>query len=273
MMKPLSVGNVVSAGLRIYRDNFKKYYRLAFISSLWGLVPVYGWAKFYAYQALIARLAYGEVTEKPESIQDANRLIKGKMWSFLGAAILVGLRFMLAYVLGAIAIALIGGVLITMIISALSLVLGESGGAIGAILSIIIYIAIFVLFIAYLTRLFASFSATELLLATKENLNASESMKASQEMTKSYLKNLILIYLIASLVSFPIWGLIFTLQILPAFLQQSNPFFASGIFTVLTFIFNAVTSALILPFWQSVKAVIYYDLKVRREGMGLDLRK
>lgn len=33
-MKPLGVGNVVSAGLRIYRDNFKKYYRLAFIAYL-----------------------------------------------------------------------------------------------------------------------------------------------------------------------------------------------------------------------------------------------
>lgn len=28
---PLSVGNVVSASLRVYRDRFKLYYRLAFL--------------------------------------------------------------------------------------------------------------------------------------------------------------------------------------------------------------------------------------------------
>ena len=263
-MKPLSVGNVVSAGLRIYRDNFKKYYRLAFIGSLWALIPIYGWAKYCAYNALIARLAYGEVTEKPETIQDANRLIKGRMWSFLGAAILVGLRFLLAYILGGIAVSIVTGV----IVRALSFL-----GSIGTVLGILLSIAIFVLFIGYLIRLFASFSATELLLATREDLNASGSIRASKELTEGYLKNLILIFLISSLVSLPIWGLIFTLQVLPSFLQNNNPFFASGLFTIFTLIFNSATSALILPFWQSIKAVIYYDLKVRREGMGLDLRK
>ena len=39
-MKPLSVGNVVSAGLRIYRDNFKKYFWLAFVGYLWFYIPI-----------------------------------------------------------------------------------------------------------------------------------------------------------------------------------------------------------------------------------------
>jgi len=263
-MKPLSVGNVVSAGLRIYRDNFKKYYRLALIGSLWALIPIYGTAKFYAHQALIARLAYGEVTEQPESIQDAYRPIKGRMWSFLGAALLVSLRFILAYILGGLAIALVVGVL-GMALSFL--------GVVGSVLSVLLSIAVFVLFFGYLIRLFASFSATELLLSTNENMNASESLRGSQELTKGYLKNLVLIYLISSLVSFPILGIIFTVQILPAFLQDASPIFNSGLFTIFKLVFNSITTALILPFWQSVKAVLYYDLKVRREGMGLDLRK
>jgi hypothetical protein len=28
----------------------------------------------------------------------------------------------------------------------------------------------------------------------------------------------------------------------------------------------------VMPFWQSIKAVIYYDLRSRREGLGLQLR-
>jgi hypothetical protein len=32
------------------------------------------------------------------------------------------------------------------------------------------------------------------------------------------------------------------------------------------------SNAAILPFLQTVKAVIYYDLRSRREGLGLQLR-
>jgi len=272
-MKPLSVGNVVSAGLRIYRDNFKNYYRLAFIGSLWAWIPIYGTAKFYAYQGLISRLAYGEIIEQPETVRDANRHVKGRMWSFLGAAILVWLRFLLAYILGLLAIILVVGGLTTVINWTLSFILGDNGGIIGTILSIILSVAVLVVFFGYLIRLFASFSVSELVLATEENINASQSLKRSQELTKSYLQNLILIYLISSLVSFPLLGLIFTLQVLPTFIQDSNLAAYTGIFTIFQLIFNSLTTALILPFWQSIKAVIYYDLKVRREGMGLNLRK
>jgi hypothetical protein len=33
-----------------------------------------------------------------------------------------------------------------------------------------------------------------------------------------------------------------------------------------------VTGALFAPFWQSIKAVIYYDLLSRKEGLGIELR-
>ena len=218
-------------------------------------------------------MAYSEVIEKLESIQDANRFVKGRMWSFLGAAILVLLRFILAYIVGVIALALLGGLSIVVIITALSAVLGDSGTIIGTIISILIYIALFVLFFGYLIRLFASFSASELFLSKEENVNASEALKQSRELTKGHLTNLVLIYFIASLVSFPLLGIIFTIQILPVYIQDSYPILSSEIFRIFQFVFNIITTALILPFWQSIKAVIYYDLKVRREGMGLDLRK
>jgi hypothetical protein len=41
---------------------------------------------------------------------------------------------------------------------------------------------------------------------------------------------------------------------------------------VLTFGLSFVGGALILPFGQTVKAVVYYDLRSRREGLGLQLR-
>ncbi|GFZ94066.1 hypothetical protein [Okeania sp. KiyG1] len=34
-----------------------------------------------------------------------------------------------------------------------------------------------------------------------------------------------------------------------------------------------LSNVFLLPFWQAIKAVVYYDLRTRREGMGLQLRK
>ena len=90
---PLSVGNVVSASLRIYRDHFKSYLGLALVASLWLFVPVYGWAKYSAIAALISRLAFGEVRENPETVSDARREVDPRKWSFFGAGILTVLIY------------------------------------------------------------------------------------------------------------------------------------------------------------------------------------
>jgi hypothetical protein len=109
---PLSVGNVVSASLRIYRDHFKSYFGLAFVASLWLLVPIYGWAKYSAISALISRLAFGEVREKPETVSDARREVNPRMWSFLGAGILTFLIYIGVSLVGGIAIAILAGGLV-----------------------------------------------------------------------------------------------------------------------------------------------------------------
>ena len=46
-LEPLQVGKVISAGLRIYRDNFKSYIAIALQASLWGFVP------FFAFIVLL----------------------------------------------------------------------------------------------------------------------------------------------------------------------------------------------------------------------------
>jgi hypothetical protein len=41
---------------------------------------------------------------------------------------------------------------------------------------------------------------------------------------------------------------------------------------VVLFAVSILSGALIMPFWQVIKAVIYYDVRARREGFGLQLR-
>ena len=81
-IQPLSIGNVVSAGVRLYRSHLKTYLKLALIAHLWALVPIYGWAKYAAISGLISRLAFGELTYQPESVEEARSHVNPRFWSF-----------------------------------------------------------------------------------------------------------------------------------------------------------------------------------------------
>lgn len=276
-MKSLSVGNVVSASLRIYRDHFTDYFRLAFIGYLWILVPVYGWAKLAAMMGLISRLAFGEVTEKPESIRDAQRYIKPRMWKFLSAVILVLLIFIGAWIA-----LLIGGVIFSvvgaLIAGVMTNIFGESrltSIIIGIVAGLMIIIGFVLLIIGYIwlvSRLFI----VELPLGIEENINATEAISRSWELTKDSVFRIQLIVFIAFLISLPITAVVqiasFVLQGVLGSLYPAD----SGIFGLLygtaIFAITIGSSALMVPFWQSIKAVVYYDLRIRREGFGMEMR-
>ena len=66
--------------------------------------------------------------------------------------------------------------------------------------------------------------------------------------------------------------LAFVLQIAIGTGIESNPSLAT-IAIILYILIALAGGAFMVPFWQAIKAVIYYDLRVRREGMGIDLRK
>lgn len=263
---PLSAGDVVSAGLRIYRDRFKSYYSLAFIAYLWILVPIYGWAKLSATLGLLSRLAYGEVSEKPEGVREARGEVMPRMWSFLGAGILTSLIFIGASIVVSIVLGILGFVL--------GAIFQESGGAvIGIVLAIIGFIGVIIGFIWLLSRLFL----VEVTLAVEDNMSASKAIGRSWEVTKASVGRIQLIVFIAFLLTIPI---AIIAQVVSTLLQvifttvlpiADNSFFAV-LYFVLIVALSIANSALMVPFWQSIKAVIYYDLRSRREGIGLQLK-
>lgn len=267
-MKPLSVGNVVTAGLRIYRDNFKTYFKSAFLGYLWILVPVYGWAKYSAMMGMIARLAYGEVTEKPESANDAQRHVKPKMWDFLVAGIFVSL--------------IVSGAIISLIIiiflmgAGLSFVFNEDSGGIGIFAGVLFAIIAILLFVFSLSWLISRLLLVELPLAVEENVTVTSAISRSWNLTKGSAGRIQLVVLVGFLVSAPI---LFVIQIASSILHgligivldSSTGLARIGFILDVLVIF--VGGALTIPFWQAIKAVVYYDLRVRREGMGIDLKK
>ena len=269
-IQPLSVGSVVSAGIRLYRSHLKKYFLIALKAYAWLLVPIYGWVKFYALSALISRLAFGELVNQPESVSSGERFVNSRLWEFF-----VNMILMLAISIGI----MLGFVLIgSLLIGIPTALLGGLQDANPANIGIIILITLVVMIIIFTGILWIGtrFYLVDVPLAIEDNVNGSSTINRSWELTKGNIGRILAISLISALITIPIQ---FIIQIITSIIQLIfTPLLREGnvgfsmIFSLLIIGLTLAGLALIAPFWQTVKAVIYYDLRSRREGLGLQLR-
>jgi membrane-anchored glycerophosphoryl diester phosphodiesterase (GDPDase) len=269
-IQPLSVGSVVSAGIRLYRSHLKKYFLIALKAYAWLLVPIYGWVKFYALSALISRLAFGELVNQPESVSSGERFVNSRLWEFFVNMILM-LVISLGITFGSI---LIGGLLIGIPTE----LLGGLQDANPANTGIIILITLVVIIIIFtgIVWIGTRFYLVDVPLAIEDDVNGSSTINRSWELTKGNIGRIVLISLIGTLITIPIQLIIQIITsivqlIFTPLLKEGNAGF-SMIFSLLILGLTFAGLALIAPFWQTVKAVIYYDLRSRREGLGLQLR-
>lgn len=266
---PLSVGNVISAALRIYRDHFLVYYKLALIAYLWIFIPIYGWAKFAAILGLISRLAYQEVIESPETVIDARRHTKPRLWTFFGTGFLVYL-ILVGFTIGYFIIA---GVILGILAFLLQVGQGNMGGvAIIGLLAIPITILFFLGYLWIFVRIFFA----EMPIAIESQSSSTQAISRSWQLTKGFITRIMLINFVAFLITIPISGFIQVLTtifqvILTLIFPTDSPIFAS-VYLIVSLILALGVGALFIPFWQAIKSVIYYDLLSRQEGIDLQLR-
>ncbi|MEL7037227.1 MAG: hypothetical protein AAFO04_16615 [Cyanobacteria bacterium J06592_8] len=318
-MEPLSVGNVVTAALRIYRDHFKSYFGLAILASLWSSIPflviipvtllfilfvflqsetpilfaliplwllllLYCLGKSIVNGAIIARLVFGELTNQPETVKNARQIISRKIWSFLLAYFLLFL-IVIGVLLGVSLGVSLGLSLAELIFGFVIIALGSAIkpnylpiGIIGGII-ILIRIVTFAVALRFFIRLLPRFFVFDMPLVIEENVSASQTIGRSWKLTKGYVGKIFAIWLVATLVSLPF---LIIIQIIAGIIQAvlsanlpvetTDPNFEFLSFLI-AYTLGIFSNILLLPFWQAIKAVIYYDLRTRREGMRLELRK
>jgi hypothetical protein len=264
-IQPLSIGNVVSAAVRLYRSHLKTYLNLAAIAHLWIIVPIYGWAKYAAIAGLISRLAFGELVYQPESVSAATSHVNPRMWSFLRVAFQVGIFVMVIYI----GLAIVGGILSALLGVVLGGILGTSGILVITTLAIILTGLIVVL---GTTWFYSRWIVAEVPLAVEENINGGESVARSWELTKASVFRIQGVVLVAFIVTLP---LVFVLNYIPSLfllrLEQGSTLYS--IVYLISWISSLIGGVLVMPFWQALKAVLYFDLRSRREGLGLQLRE
>jgi hypothetical protein len=332
LIRPLNIGNVVSAGFRLFNDNRKTYLLVGLRAVLWstlllvcfaaaiglllggslslaanstggvgdpatgGILLLLGFllmmlciplalfcsAKVIYNETLIAANAYGHLTQQPELMPITHQRLKRKTWTFWVVRFLVGL------IMGVISVPFS---ILQQFAPALGAFAGDSQ-TVGLIFGLVFF---GLLVVQYGLQFWLSIRLLlpELVLAIEEDVQNTSSIPRSWNLTQSNTLRIGLTLLVAFLVTCPLYALaiipaiILAVALLPMSMwsglaasssTESPPtelllqlFVGLGIAFLVYMVLALLVQIIVLPFWQTIKAAIYYDLRSRREGMGLSL--
>ena len=304
----LSVGNVVTTSITLYKSNFKRYFQVSLRATGWllaillvifvaalasgilyaitnswlvsspvaiigGIVgTLYCSAKYATDRAVISRLAYQELIDAPETVAVATQKLIPQTWGFLRVTWLISLYLFLiaivAYIISVIAVTMIGAI----VIYGLGLTI-ESPFAI-IIISLAVIGAVLLTF-GILIRYYAYWFVAEIPLAVEQTKSANASIARSKQLISTAVGRVILIVTIAFLMMIPINTLGNAPSLIgQAMLTASTDPATQGIGGALMLgglILNLISELFIMPFWQIIKSIVYYDLRNRREGGDLTI--
>jgi hypothetical protein len=269
-IQPLNIGDVVTGSFRLYRSHIKDYFFIALKAYAWLIVPINGWAKFYALSTLISRLCFGELVNQPEDVKTGQNFVNSRLWQFLLQMLLMFLIFVGIGLGFTIVFAIVGGV-IGVAIGGIAQNTNPALGVVSVLLGIVLFFAVLVGFFWFATR----FYLIDVPLAIEDDVDATSAIGRSLELTKGNVWRILGITFIAFLITMPLQIVV---QVIATILQlvfvpliEQNPGL-SLIYLLLLFGISFSSGAVIVPFWQAIKATVYYDLRSRREGLGLQLR-
>jgi hypothetical protein len=310
----LSVGNVVTAAVTLLKSNFGDYFQLVLRSMGWlivgflasipaifvgallsqasqGLgifVGVLLWlgaflfclGKYMANRAMISRLAYQQLINRPETVRDVSQILGNSQWRFLGLGLWLVLFGIVAFILAY--LVLLVGVGMGVFLST------QVSGPVGWILATVFSLAGFLGFLYILLRYGAAVFISELPVAIEGKVSSGlEGISRSWQLTAPYVGRVMLILFVAFLITLPLsmvanspTALIYADLFSEMQKGMADPTaFSSAassskyaILNILSFVLSILLELFLVPFYQAIKSVLYFDLRSRREGNDLGMR-
>jgi hypothetical protein len=286
----LSVGNVINAAVSLYKTNFRDFFSLALRSVGWmvlaivGLIPValvaaainnagvtvlaiVAWlglfifclAKSITSRGVVARMAYQQLINQPESLLSASSELANSHWKFLSLVLWLFLFMIGVYILAAMA----SGALVGLG----AFIATQLPNPIGSIVAAILIIAGIVAFFWILLYFYSSWFVAELPIAVERCSSGLDAIGRSRQLSSPFSSRILMIILVAVLIVIPL-NIITTIPALAGIGQPPT----SAIYIISQFV-NLVLSILLelflMPFWQVIKSVVYFDLRSRLEGADL----
>ncbi|MEX0269501.1 hypothetical protein AB3R30_10175 [Leptolyngbyaceae cyanobacterium UHCC 1019] len=245
---------------------------LGFVAII--VLAVFSSAKSLANSALITRLAFGELTNEPEALTEARRFTNSRKWSFFATQIWVGL-IAAGLVLGMYLVAAVFGVALFAAFGGFSGSPNSGLIVIGVLLSLLIMLVVVTAFFWLSARLFGA----EVPLAVEPQILPLQSVKRFWSLTKGNIWRVSLVLLITFAITLPLYLIAQFISIIPQGLVlgliRDNPnalAIGNALSSLISYAIGLLLSVVILPLWQVIKAAVYYDLRTRQEGLGLNLR-
>jgi hypothetical protein len=311
----LSIGNVVTTSITLYKSNFKRYFQVSLRATGWllaivlvilvagliggGLIAItnywlvaipvaIGWlvctlycsAKYATDRAVICRLAYQELIDAPETVAVATQKLLPRTWGFLRLTWLTSLYISLIAIVASIVLMIAVLIVAAIVIYGLKLTIENPLAFISITLAAV---GAFLVLIAILIRCYAYWFVAELPLAVEQTRfsggeaspTANASIARSQQLISSEVGRIILIVTIVFLMMIPINtlgnGPSFVGQLMISASTNLATQTIGGILMIGGLFLNLLSELFIMPFWQIIKAIIYYDLRNRREGGDLTI--
>ncbi len=315
LLQPLSPGNTVNAGVRLYRAHFKEYSGIAITTVLWIIVllilavPIafifyavlppaiaslliiplgfvlsfYCFGRYLAGSAAISRLVFKELLVEPETAKDAKRFTNDRAWGFwfiglilfvLFSALIIGVYLALAIVL-ALVFGSIGGfaALQNNPFGALEGLVRNPATAIALFLGIL---ALIIFFTIAWTWVAARFAITEVPYGIEPETKAADSVGRSWTLTEKNVWHTVMVLFVSSLIMVPVSVVLqivsSILQLILVGLSGTDNSAVLGVVYLASFALGILGIVITLPIAQSIKGVLYFDLRNRREGLKLQLR-
>jgi hypothetical protein len=229
-------------------------------------IQIFSAAKSLFNNAVISRLAFQDIIYQPETSGQAEKKVKPKMWRLWWLQVLIGL---------------LGAAIILAI--TLSLVLASFIPILGVLLILPAFFCLPFFFLWLSARIYIA----ELPLVIEDNLGSWQAIKRGWHLTKNSAWRIVGVILIASLLIIPVYLLSAVLASIPLWVNffsfysslesvedwetlTENPLFfrqmamsSYGLITIFSLL-----SILLVPFWQSLKSVIYNHLLNQKKIMG-----
>jgi hypothetical protein len=239
-------------------------------------------AKYLYNEALIARHAYLRLVEQPEDFGQTNQALRRKLWQFWLVRLLVTLIWIAA---------MFALWMLTTIVSLPLQAFLLTVGANELFLNLLFWLYLLTQIAGWVGQMWVTgrFFLAETAIALEENVGAAKALDRSWMLTRQNDWRVVLVLGVGTILTTPLYGLCFlvpfvvlgtglipimptlgTAESVEGFVEGYVPWvlWAIGLYFALLTIVNVA----VIPFWQTMKAAVYYDLRSRRDGMGLSLR-
>ncbi len=288
----LSVGNVVNAAVSLYKYNFRDFFSLALRSVGWillalvGLIPVVlvgfainnigvtvlaavAWlglflfclAKSMTSRGVVSRMAYQQLTNQTETLASASSQLANSHWKFLSLVLWLWLFLTGVVILAYLALLALGGVGVAVAMNIQN--------PIGYILAAIFILAGIIAACWIVLRFYSSWFVAELPIAVERCAGGLDAIGRSRQLSAPFSSRILMIILVAFLIVLPLS----IIASVPGFATIGQP--PTSAVYIISQAVNLVLSLLLelflMPFWQVIKSVVYFDLRSRLEGADLKM--